>query len=222
MCGRFTLYSDIERLMNEFDLMNGEELFTQERYNIAPSENILAVVQSEKGKKAGWLRWGLIPPWASDEKIGHKMINARSETVAEKPSFRKAFKQRRCMIITDGFYEWKNDDGKKKPVFIHLEQKKPFAFAGLWESWQSETGEQINSCTILTTTANEIMKPIHNRMPVILNEETEQIWLDRTVQDQNKLQECLIQYPSEKMAFFEVSTLVNSPKNDSSDCIQPV
>jgi putative SOS response-associated peptidase YedK len=164
------------------------------------------------------LRWGLIPGWADDPKIGNRMINARAETVASKPAFRNAFKRRRCLVVTDGFYEWKKLVQGKQPHYIRMKDDRPFAFAGLWESWHRD-GSQIESCTIITTEPNALMKSIHNRMPVILRPDDYDCWLDPEFQDGDALQRLLAPFSAHRMEAYPVSTLVNSPGNDVADCI---
>jgi putative SOS response-associated peptidase YedK len=221
MCGRFTLTTDLEQLEERFSFHTANLSFTP-RYNIAPSQPVLAIVEDDKGHRGGLLRWGLIPSWAKDAAIGNRMINARAETVAEKPSFRRALQQRRCLILADGFYEWRKEGKKKTPLFITLTSRAPFAFAGLWETWRPSDGETIHSCTIITTTPNALMESIHNRMPVILTREAETAWLDRTITEPEKLLPFLVSYPETLMDAYEVALTVNSPKNDSPACIAPV
>ena len=170
------------------------------------------------------LHWGLIPSWAKDPKMGAKLINARAETVAEKPAFRTAFRQRRCLVLADGFYEWQTQENKKQkqPYYIRLNDWQPFAFAGLWERWQDAEGEVIESCTLLTTEANELMCPIHNRMPVILDPKDYDVWLDPEVKQADVLQSLLHPYASEKMTAYPVSKAVNKPSNDTAECIEKV
>ncbi len=165
------------------------------------------------------MRWGLISSRAKDPAVGNHMINARAETVAEKPSFRDSLKKRRCLILADGFYEWQKQGSAKQPVRIVLKNREPFGFAGLWDTWESSDGEKINFCTIITTEANELLKPVHDRMPVILNREAEDVWLDPLVPAPAKLLPLLKPYPSEQMEFYLVSQIVNSPANDSLDCL---
>ncbi len=221
MCGRFTLTTDIEQLEERFSF-HAANLSCTPRYNIAPSQAVFTVIGDEKGSRGGLLRWGLIPSWAKDAAIGNRMINARAETVAEKPSFRRALQQRRCLILADGFYEWRQEGKKKTPLFITLTSRAPFAFAGLWETWRPPDGEAIHSCTIITTTPNTLMASIHNRMPVILAREAETTWLDRTITEPEKLLPLLVPYPETLMDAYEVALTVNSPKNDSPACIAPV
>ena len=221
MCGRFTLTTDLEPLEERFSF-RAKDLSFKPRYNIAPSQRVLAIIGDDKGNRAGLLRWGLIPSWAKDADIGNRMINARSETIAEKPSFRRALQKRRCLILADGFYEWRQEGKKKTPLFISLASREPFAFAGLWETWRPPDGEPIHSCTIITTTPNSLMEPIHNRMPVILSRKVEGLWLDRTVDDPQKLLPLLVPYSDTLMDAYEVALTVNSPKNDSPACIAPL
>jgi len=221
MCGRFTLTTELEQLEERFSFHMATLSF-KPRYNIAPSQPVLTVMNNEGENRAGFLRWGLIPSWAKEAAIGDRMINARAETVAEKPSFRKAVQKRRCLVLADGFYEWRQDGKKKTPLFITLKSREPFGFAGLWESWRAPGGETIHSCTIITTTPNALMESIHNRMPVILSRASETLWLDRTVEDSQLLLPLLAPYPAAAMEAYEVSLAVNSPKNDTPACIAPL
>jgi putative SOS response-associated peptidase YedK len=190
----------------------------------------VAVVANDGQNKIDFFVWGLIPSWAKDPAIGAKMINARAETLAEKPSFKTAYKRRRCLVLTDGFFEWRvahpskggSRGGVKTPMYIQLKSQEPFAFAGLWESWRSGEGDHILSCAIITTQPNELMAPIHNRMPVILPRQAYSQWLDPAEQSAGQLQHLLVPYPAEEMTAYPVSKLVNSPKNDLPDCIQPI
>jgi putative SOS response-associated peptidase YedK len=194
------------------------------RYNIAPTQPVVGVRVPESGapRELAVFTWGLVPFWAKDPKIGSRMINARSETAAEKPSFRAAFKRRRCLVIADGFYEWQKVNGAKQPHFIHLTGRRPFGIAGLWEHWESEEGSVIESCTLLTTEPNELLRPLHNRMPVILKPEDYDLWLDPGVQSADRLQPLLKAYAAEEMEHFAVSRFVNSPHNDGPACIEPL
>ncbi|MBI3303843.1 MAG: SOS response-associated peptidase [Deltaproteobacteria bacterium] len=220
MCGRFTLTTDLDRLEERF-AFRATNLPCVPRYNIAPSQPVLTVTKAEE-QRAGFLRWGLIPSWAKDASIGDRMINARAETVAEKPSFRRALQKRRCLVLADGFYEWRKEGKKKTPLYIALKSHEPFGFAGLWETWKSPTGEAVHSCTIITTTPNALMESIHNRMPVILPREAEALWLDRAVEDPQALLPLLAPYLAEAMEAYAVSPLVNSPRNDTPACIEPL
>jgi putative SOS response-associated peptidase YedK len=224
MCGRFTLTATVDQLMDRFDI---EYFLEQENfqpsYNIAPSQSVLAVINNGRHNKMGFLRWGLIPPFAKDLSIGNKMINARSETLLEKPSFRTAYKKKRCLIIADSFYEWKRlDDKKKIPMRIKLKSEELFAMAGLWENWKSPDGKSIFSCTVITTTPNNLVEDIHDRMPVILRPEDEKIWLDPSIPDTRLLDPLLVPLNENLMEVYEVSPLVNSPKNNSIELIQRI
>jgi putative SOS response-associated peptidase YedK len=192
------------------------------RYNIAPSQDV-AVIANNGQNKIEFFRWGLIPFWAKEAKIGNRMINARAETVAEKASFRNAYRRRRCLVLADGFYEWRKEPGRttKTPMYLRLKSGDPFGFAGLWESWRSPEDQTILSCTIITTEPNALVKPIHNRMPVILDPEAYDMWLDPGEQTPDRLGPWLRPYPASEMTAFPVSTLVNSPSNDVPACVVP-
>ncbi|MDN7227587.1 SOS response-associated peptidase [Planococcus liqunii] len=224
MCGRYSLYADYRVLLERFNI--DEASFSEEDYsqsfNVAPSQQVVAVVSDGKKNRLGFLKWGLVPPWAKDEKIGYKMINARAETAAEKPSFRNAFKKKRCLVVADSFYEWKRRDDGKTPMRIKLKSGEPFAFAALWESWKSPEGKTVNTCSILTTGANELMGTIHDRMPVILTKEAEKIWLDPNVQDAEELGKLLQPFDSNELEAYEVSDAVNSPKNNGPELIEKI
>jgi putative SOS response-associated peptidase YedK len=192
------------------------------RFNIAPTQPVLAI-PNDGENKADFFVWGLIPSWAKDPSIGSRLINARGETLAEKPSFRGSYKYKRCLILADGFYEWKAQPGTKVkvPHFIHLKNRQPFAFAGLWDEWNSPDGSQVRSCTIVTIEPNELMAPIHNRMPVILPHDAYAQWIDPAVRTPDSLGALIKPYPAEEMAAYPVSTLVNNPKNDLAECVVP-
>lgn len=222
MCGRFTQTASASVIAQQFGVAAPPWLTA--RYNIAPSQPV-AVVRLAPGTAArelALLRWGLIPSWAKDPKIGVQCINAKAETVAEKPSFRAAFKARRCLVPATGFYEWQMQGGVKLPMWIGLKSRQPFAFAGLWEQWQSPDGEGIESCTILTTEPNELLQPIHNRMPVILPSASYAQWLDHTIKQAASLVALLHPYPSGELEAYPVSTLMNNPRHDAPDCLDPV
>ncbi|QED48534.1 SOS response-associated peptidase [Cytobacillus dafuensis] len=224
MCGRFTLTASFEQIIDRFDIEQfiEQDLFAP-NYNVAPSQSVLAVVNDGSKNRLGFLRWGLIPSWANDEKIGYKMINARAESLKEKPSFRNAYMKRRCLIIADSFYEWKrHEDKTKTPMRIKLRTSELFAMAGLWEHWKSPQGKSVYSCTVITTTPNELVKDIHDRMPVILQPEDEKIWLDRSITAPSYLDGLLKPLDQDLMETYEVSTLVNSPKNNSPELIQKI
>jgi putative SOS response-associated peptidase YedK len=185
MCGRFTLTTNLDDLQMRFNF-EAADLLYQPRYNVSPTQSVLTLVNSGQNH-AGLMRWGLIPSWAKDPSIGMRMINARAETVAERPSFRRALQKRRCLVLADGFYEWKKEGKRKIPMYITLKSEEPFGFAGLWEVWKNPAGEDIYSCTIITTTPNPMMEPIHNRMPVILPRELEADWLNQRVDDPSQI-----------------------------------
>ena len=224
MCGRFTLRTDPETLTETFPGFTTPAANEMSpRYNIAPSQRV-AVVPNNGENNVEFFQWGLIPSWAKDPKIGNRMINARSETLAEKPSFRTPYKRRRCLILSDGFYEWKAEPGSKTktPFYIRLKSGKPFAFAGLWEAWSPNIDDDpLRSCTIITTSPNSLMETIHRRMPVILEPDGYDQWLDPNDQPPRQLEGLLTQYPAEEMEAYPVSRLVNRPSNDSPDCIAP-
>jgi putative SOS response-associated peptidase YedK len=220
MCGRFVLISDLAEITTEFDVqeISGN---LQRSYNIAPGHTIAAIID-DGSKRLIQLTWGLIPSWAKDPSIGNKLINARGETVAEKPSFKAAFKKRRCLIVANGFYEWQKRGKIKIPVFVRLKSDKPFGFAGLYETWISPDKQELCTCTIITTEANELLQPIHNRMPVIVPKDQENIWLDSEKDDTTHVFSILKPYAHNEMVAYEVSSLVNSPQHNSPDCITPV
>jgi putative SOS response-associated peptidase YedK len=209
MCGRFSLRTSGKAVADFFGLPEIPTL--PARFNIAPTQPVPAVRvgPEHEGRGLALLRWGLIPAWAADLIIGNRMINARAETAATKPTFRKAFRQRRCLIVADGFYEWKKFNGRKQPYYIRLQDGQPFAFAGLWERW-NRGDSPIDSCTILTTDANELVGSIHDRMPVILDPGDYDLWLDPDVQDPKRLEPLLVPYTSEAMAAWPVSELADA------------
>ena len=222
MCGRFALTVDPNHLQEAFPwAVIPNDL--NPRYNIAPSQPV-AVIPNTGDNVVSMYKWGLIPSWSKDPSIGDRMINARSESLAEKPSFRNAFRRRRCLILADGFYEWKLSTGAKikQPIYIRLEDGRPFAFAGLWEFWKSPDGTEIRSCTIITTQPNSLLQPIHNRMPVILAPDAYRVWLSPDDQAATLLNKLLVPYPPEEMVAIPVSKLVNSPQYDSPELIKPV
>ena len=221
MCGRFTLTVDPAQAQENFNNFTFPEKFAP-RFNIAPTQPILAIPNDEKFT-ADFFIWGLIPMWAKDPSIGNRLINARAETLAEKPSFRGSLKYKRCLILADGFYEWKSADGKKSktPFFIHMKDRKPFAFAGLWDSWNSPEGSQLKTCTIITTEPNELMSLLHNRMPVILHPRNYDKWLDPSAQTPDQLIPLLKPFPAEMMDAYPVTPLVNKPSNDTPELVVP-
>jgi putative SOS response-associated peptidase YedK len=217
MCGRYTLFHPIGKL---FDLPDSPNL--PPRYNIAPTQEVPVVVASPGGggRQLKLMHWGFIPPWATGRDFGARLINARAETAAEKPTFRAAFRRQRCLIPADGFYEWqKLEGGGKQPFHIRLASEEVFAFAGLWGPWQDPAGGLVESCTILTTAPNVLMQDIHDRMPVILPPEHYAYWLDPACKDLDRLAAALKPYPAADMVCHPVSLAVNDPKHDAPDII---
>ena len=212
MCGRFSLSANEAELNLRFELEGGEAPYVP-RYNGAPTQ-LLAIITGESPHRLSYHRWGLIPPWAKDISIGNKMINARAETITEKASFRTPLFSKRCLVPADGFYEWQQDTGKQ-PYRIFVKSNALFAMAGLWERWKSPAGEVVDSFNIITTEANEFMKPIHNRMPGILKREDEKTWLGS--KDSAEILKLLRPYPAEDMDAYPVSKLVNSPRNEGKE-----
>ncbi len=219
MCGRFILDSDIREIQRTFHIQLTETTVGPS-YNVAPTQPVLTVIQRDGQRVLTAMRWGLVPVWAKDVRIGAKMINARAETVAENPSFKRLLKSRRCLIVADGFYEWQKDGARKIPMFISTKPKQPFGFAGLYDTWTSPEGETITSCAIITTHANEMMESVHQRMPVILPKSAYRPWLDPANQDLDKLSELLLPY-SGKMQAYAVAPLVNSVGHNSPENIRP-
>ncbi len=220
MCGRFVLMTPGKSLAEHFRL--AEEPSLEPRYNIAPTQPV-AIIKPRVGtplRDLKIVRWGLIPFWAKDAKMSARFINARSETAAVMPAFRAAFKIRRCLIPADGFYEWKKLDKGREPYLVVLSNRQPFAFAGLWESWKSPDGELIESCTILTTDANELVRPIHDRMPAILSPTNHELWLNPDTSTTESLKHILKPFPSEQMIMFPVSGKVNKVSYDAADCLE--
>jgi putative SOS response-associated peptidase YedK len=221
MCGRFTFQIPPELLAEIFDLSELPAL--PFRHNIAPTQQVPAIRRYGDGQNhLDFLQWGLIPSWAQEKSIGSKMINARSETVTEKPSFRQAIRYRRCLVLASGFYEWAQLGKEKQPWYIQLKDGAPMVFAGLWETWKSPEGDSIESCTILTTAANRLVEPLHDRMPVILSRDEYRTWLERHTTDPTSLKKMFQPYPADLMEKWEVSPSVNSVKNESADLVLPV
>ncbi len=210
MCGRFSFTAVRNEVENRFGIFIDQEGYTP-RYNCAPTQK-LAVISNASPEKLSYYRWGLIPSWAKDYSIGNKLINARAETITVKPSFKNSFKRKRCLVLSDGFYEWKRVEKEKIPYRILKEDESLFAMAGLWDTWKDAEGRETNSFTIITTSANEMMKDLHHRMPVILHPEEEKLWIEEF--DERKHLELLKPYPTELMKAYKVSKLVNSPVND--------
>jgi putative SOS response-associated peptidase YedK len=203
MCGRFVLLTDLSKIVQSFDIQEVSG-HCHPNANISPGQMIAAVVYDNMNRLLNF-KWGLIPAWAKDPAIGNKMINARAETVFEKPSFRQAFRKRRCLIVADGFYEWKKEAGKKTPMRFYLKSGEPFGFAGLYETWVSPDKVPINTCTIITTDANDLVSSVHDRMPVIVKKENEALWIDPENQDQQQLLSILKPYPADQMEMAEAS-----------------
>lgn len=231
MCGRFTMTLTFQQVAEIINI--AEQIDLQPKYNIAPMQQVPVVINdiiksgenentpAKAQKSLKLFKWGLIPYWAKDISIGNKMINARAETIDTKPSFRHCLPKQRCLILADGFYEWKREEKRKTPYRFTLTDRKLFGFAGIWDAWNSPTGDIIHTCAIITSEPNEIMAPIHNRMPVILEQEKEEMWLNPEVKDSNILKQLLTPYPADLMNFYEVSPIVNSSRYDTPECIQP-
>ena len=218
MCGRYLITTPVEAIRRIFGVRQSPNLGP--RYNVAPTQSVPIVRRGEAGRELVTVRWGLVPFWAKDLKIGHKLINARAETVADKPAFRDAFKRRRCLVIADGFYEWRRIDGGKQPYLIRVAGGRPFAFAGLWDHWtDKQSGERVESCTIIVTAANALVAPIHDRMPVILAPADYDRWLDPSAADGAAL---LPAFPAGEMEAFAVSPRVGNVRNDDPGLIEPV
>lgn len=220
MCGRFTLTTNLDELQGRFGFLT-EFPDHEPRYNIAPTQPVLTVTND--GQRRGeMMRWGLVPFWAKDIKIGSRMINAVGETVTAKPAFRAAFKKRRCLVLASGFYEWRKEGKQRVPTYIYQQESEPMAFAGLWETWKSPEGPVVQSCTIITTAANSFIQPVHNRMPVILSNETQALWLDPLTEDPSVLGSLLIPASIELLSSHLVSDTVNSVKSQGRECILPL
>ena len=230
MCGRFSLTWNLDELQGRFSFVNEATALDPQynnpqannaKYNIAPTDPVLTVTNDDGQRRGRVMRWGLIPFWAKDAKIGSRMINAVGETAASKPAFRTAFRKRRCLVLADGFYEWKKNGKQRIPNYIFLKSGEPMAFAGLWETWKSPEGEYVRSCAIITTNSNSFIEPVHSRMPVILSDESEALWLDPLTEDPGILEPLLIPSPPELMSSYVVTDYVNSVRNQGPDCIAP-
>jgi putative SOS response-associated peptidase YedK len=220
MCGRFTLRTPTPVLVKQFELSVGPTL--EPRFNIAPTQDAPVIRHDPKRhRELSLLRWGLVPSWAKDIRMGARMINARSETAADKPAFRSAFKRRRCLILTDGYFEWSAEGKKKQPHWIRRQDESAFAMAGLWERWQNpETDSPIETCTILTTDSNDLTSHLHERMPVILEPKHYEMWLDTEFQDRKFLEPLLVPFPSDQMKVDRVSPHVNNARNEGAACVE--
>jgi putative SOS response-associated peptidase YedK len=224
MCGRFTTTFEFSDIRVRWNLDRDLPRYAP-RFNIAPeqvSPTIPVIVRSEGGNKCRLMHWGLIPYWAKDPSIGNRMINARAETLTDKPAFKHLVGERRCIIPADGFYEWRKEGKRKVPMWVHLKNREPFGLAGLWDVWRKLDGTPVESFTIITTEPNELVRPVHDRMPVILRPEDEEQWLDVSRTSFAKARSFLKPLPAEMMDAHDVSTIVNSAKYDGPECIQPV
>jgi putative SOS response-associated peptidase YedK len=219
MCGRYTLTTPAARLVKLFRLDTTPSL--PFRYNVAPTQPVPAVRAADGARSLALLRWGLIPSWAADPSIGNRLLNVRSETAAEKPAFRAAFRQRRCLLPADGFFEWRKEGRQKQPYWFRLKDGGPFAFAGLWEQWTAPDGVTVESATVLTTGANELVRPLHERMPVILREEDHDRWLAPGSGDPAALRALLIPFPAGEMTASRVSRWVNDARHEGPECVAP-
>ena len=229
MCGRFTLTKEMREFAEQFGInyprgFHGTGTVEKPRFNICPSQNV-CVILNDGSNRITEARWGLIPSWAKEPSIGNKLANARCEGIETKPSFRSQFKRRRCAVLADGFYEWANRPGEKLkiPYYFRMIGKEVFAFAGLWDIWKDPSGKvELLTCCLITTTPNRVVEPVHDRMPVILEQRFYKIWLSQDEQPIERLKMCLKPYPAPKMETFAVSTIVNSPKNDRPECCYPL
>ncbi|WP_426453495.1 SOS response-associated peptidase [Paenibacillus sp. S-38] len=222
MCGRFTITVTWEELLLRF-MLDPRAGAYQPRYNVAPGQYIPAILGGgDAPNRLGELRWGLVPAWAHDDKSGARMINARSETAAEKPAFRSLLKRKRCLIPSDGFYEWKKEGGRKQPVRFVLQDGAPYGMAALYDTWAAPDGGKLHTCTILTTAANPLVAEVHERMPVILEPEGERLWLDRSIQGESELLPLLKPYPAESMRYYPVDSKVGRVQHEAADCIEPL
>lgn len=220
MCGRYSLAISIEKLIEYFDVEHLSEL--KPHYNIAPSQPILVVRMNNHQKAFAFMRWGFIPAWLKEENISSQWINARAETLTEKPMFRHAFKHKRCLIPADGFFEWQVKNKYKQPYYIRKKNREPFAMAGIWERWESKEGRVIESCAIITTEANQELQPIHHRMPVVLEPEQFNLWLNPDNVETDKLQSLLTPSTANKLDIYAVGSYVNKPTHDTEECIKLV
>jgi putative SOS response-associated peptidase YedK len=223
MCGRFTLRTSASVIAEQFGLLAVPPFAA--RFNIAPTQPVpvirLQPTGAESRRELVWLRWGLVPGWSKDPAIGSRLINARADTAAEKPAFRSALRRRRCLLAADGFYEWRRIGRTKQPYFVHLCDDRPFAFAGLWDSWEGPDHSLLETCTLLTTEPNDLIRPIHDRMPVILPTDAYAFWLDPAIQDPRQIAPFLVPCPSGQIKAYPVGGFVNSPSHDSPRCIEP-
>ena len=221
MCGRFIQKSERRIIAEEFYVQEFVDPLVVS-YNVAPGQTAGVILGAKGGNEYARYRWGLVPSWAKDPVIGNRMINARSETIAEKPSYRSAFRKRRCLVPVDGFYEWKKDGKLKVPFFIHQQSGRPFSLAGLWESWNDPDGKRLLTFTIITTDANERLRALHERMPVIIPPGARKLWLDGSAEDMKPLFDLLRPSEEKLLDYYEVTRFVNSPLNNTPECVEPV
>jgi putative SOS response-associated peptidase YedK len=222
MCGRYTLSSPGEVIADLFGLTEPPRL--QARFNVAPTQQapVVRVLAPGSPPALELLRWGLVPYWAKEASIGNRLINARAESAAEKPAFRQSFRKQRCLVVADGFYEWKKEGPAKQPFLIRREDRLPFAFAGLWASWRDPAGPPLETFTILTTAPNDLLRPLHDRMPVILARDDHALWLDPAGGDPGRLQSLMVPAPAGGWEALPVSRAVNNPAHDAPDCVEPL
>ncbi len=220
MCGRFDLHSDPAVILKMFKI-DHFAIEYQPSYNIPPSRQIV-VVKDDGQRKLLQCRWGFLPSWAKDTKIGFNMINAKAETVADKQAFKDTFRRQRCLVVADGFFEWRHEGKLRIPVYIRLKSQRPMGFAGLYNTWKSPDGDAICTCSIITTEANELLSPIHGRMPAIIPEDKFDLWLDPNISDKDRLMPLLRPYSPDEMEYSEVSSVINKPENDTPEVIMPV
>ncbi|MCH1624860.1 SOS response-associated peptidase [Ferdinandcohnia quinoae] len=223
MCGRFTLTITFEELVKRYEIENQEIPFHRPRYNVAPMQQVPAIINDGSKNRLGELRWGLVPSWAKDDKFAGKTINARGETLLEKPSFKNLIYRKRCIIPADSFFEWINVEGQKRPIRFLKKDYSIFSMAGLYDTWINPiTREKLSTCTIITTTPNKLVSQVHDRMPVILKKEDEQTWLQRNEVDMKELLRLIMPFPTEEMQAYPVSTLVGNVKNEGLECIEKI
>lgn len=220
MCGRYTIVVSIEELMLRYLVDEPTNRYHTPRYNVAPMQNVLAVIHDGEKNRLGELRWGLVPSWATDDRIGGKMINARAETLMQKPSFRQLVGRKRAVIPADGFYEWKRAGERKQPMRITMKDEAVFSMAALYDTWLAPDGRRISTCAIITTAPNSLMRDIHDRMPAILKREDEDIWLNRGNRDTDRLLALLTPYPAEQMRAYPVTAKVGNVRYDTKECIE--
>lgn len=220
MCGRYTITVTLDELMMRYEIEGEISPFHKPRYNVSPGQMVPAVIHDGQDHRLGELKWGLIPEWAKEGKIKVPNFNARAETLKQKPMFRVPFQRKRCLIPADSFFEWKKTSDGKQPIRIMMKNEKLFSMAGLYDTWIREDGTKISSCTVITTSPNDVLQEIHDRMPVILRREDESTWLDRSTNDPASLEKLLKPYPAEEMTHYSVSPQVGNVKNDNPECIK--